>query len=165
MTTAFLRSPADSLAGMDAASKLRRRKRGLLLQEDGDQDIGPYSGAAKRRTGGQGSGPNMTQNRDIQAGSGSARPQDTKVGAVGRPIGLHEGHRVAQFAGKSGSVGQEANDRDTVGGRALDKSGQDVARDMGGSTSPQGEKPLTPMSDGEVQSAIHKFVWDAIEYV
>src|SRR4029077_4400665 len=54
---------------------------------------------------------------------------------------------------------------DTVGGRALDKSGQDVARDVGGSTSPQGEKPLTPMSDGEVQSAIHKFVWDAIEYV
>lgn len=162
MTTAFLRSPADSLAGMSAKDKLRRRRRGLLLQEDGDQDIGPYSGAgpgSKRRV----SGTDKAENQDITMGASEGgrvvRPQDTKTGVVGqgRTIGLHEGKRVAQFSGKSGSVGQEPSDRDM--------SGQDVSRDVGGSTAPQGEEPLTPMSDGEVQSALHKMTWDAIEYI
>jgi hypothetical protein len=172
MTTAFLRSPADSLAGLTAKDKMRRRRRGLLLQGDSDQDFGPYAGPTvphagqglERRTGGQGTGPNMTQNRDITFGSGNARPQDTKVGTVGQGQ-----PRVAQYQGKSGSVGQEPTARDvpgeSVAAQALDKSGQDLSRDGGGSMAPGGDKFLEPMSDGEVQSAVHKMVWDAIEYI
>lgn len=123
MPTAFLRSPADSLAGVTTKDKLRRKRRGLLLQEDSDQDIG----AAEGRTGPQGSAPNMKQNRDIQAGSGSVRPQDTKTGAVG----------------------QEPSDRD----------------EAGSTFPPEGDASRQEMSEGEVQSAVHKMTWDAIEYI
>ncbi len=134
MPTAFLRSPADSLAGVTAKDKVRaKRTRGGLLQEDRDQDFGWAEG----RTGPQGSAPNMRQNRDITMGSGNVRPQDTKVGTVD------------DVPAATGDVGMAPS-----------------TRDMAGSTYPPStaDRPV-PMSDGEVQSALQKMVWDAIEYV
>src|SRR5258708_16156612 len=129
MPTAFMRSPADSLAGVTAKDKLRRRRRGLLLQEDKDQD----QGYAEGRTGPQRTGPNMRQNRDITMGSGNVRPKYTKTGVVG----------------------QEPSARDTVGGRAVGRHGQansvhpgardDGQRDDAGSMLPQGDAEREPM--------------------
>ena len=123
MPTAFLRSPADSLAGVTAKDKLRQKKaprRGLLMQEDSDQDFGYAEG----RTGPQRRAPNADPNRDLQ--TKGVKPQDTTVGTVAR-----------------------------------DEERQDNA----GGTAPMGAKERRPMSDGEVQSSVHKMVWDAIEYI
>lgn len=113
MPTSFLRSPADSLAGVTAKDKLRRsRTRGKLLQEDGDQEpVGPQRETAA----------------GIRRFQGPVRGQDTQTG----------------------SVGQEPSDRD-MGGSAFPPSSHD--------------EPV-PMSEGEVQSAVHKMTWDAIEYI
>lgn len=139
MPTAFTRSPADSLAGITGRDKLRSktRRRGGLRQEDRDQPL--------ERVGPQKESPNMVQNRDITFGSGNVRPQDTKTG----------------------TVGLEPNRRDEAGGVAT-STDTGVGRDKAGSAAPtpsDEDGAVQPMSEGEVQSAVHKMVWDAIEYI
>jgi len=154
-----MRSPADEGQGITARDKLRRsRTRGGLLQEDrDDQDTTDVEatlqavrrnrntgelrvtsqGGDKVRAGGQGSAPNQRTNRDIQTGSAVPKPQDTDTGVVGLEPTEH--------------------DEDAVGGVAA----------HGESAPGEPEKAISepvPMSDGEVQSAVHKLLWDAIEY-
>lgn len=146
MPTAFLRSPADELSGMTGKDKLRKRRRGLLLQEDGDQD----QGYAEGRVGPERRAPNQSVNRNTSFGSHPVRPQevrgqDTMTGLVGQ--------------GPEGA-------RDTVAGGEPDASGQFGPEGQGGGSAyPASTAQTQEMSEGEVQSAVHKMVWDAVEYV
>lgn len=186
MPTAFFRSPADSLAGVPVQDKLRRRRRGLLRMEDSDQDVGQPSRPMVRAGDGKvGGGIPQKFNlghgddrRRLQFESGTSarrtgtRPQDTKYGVVGQgddnPAAGLDGllrMRVAD-SGKTGSIGQEPNERDENGGiEPTDRSGQEQPRDVGGSMFPVEPFEREEMSAGEVQSAMHKMVWDAIEYI
>lgn len=160
MPTAFLRSPADELAGIPQSARLRKQKRGgLLLQEDVDNH--DRFGRNEGRVGPERRAPNQSTNRDVTFGvreGGLLRPQDTLSGDVGMAPSPRDENR--------GPIANEKNGGDGV---ALgDASGGDApTRDTAGSTTPQSTDGAQrgPMSDAEVQSALHKFVWDAIEYV
>lgn len=153
MPTAFLRSPADELAGIAPASRLRKQKRGgLLLQEDVDQDrTQPDPGRAEGRVGPQRGAPNQPTDRETTFGrrsGGLLRPQDTATGDVGMAPSPRDDNR-----------GPIADPTDGVA--RGDASG------AAGSTAPRSMEEIESrqMTDAEVQSSLHKFVWDAIEYV
>ncbi len=153
MPTAFLRSPADEGQGITARDKLRRnRTRGGLLQEDRDQDFTDIKAVQKdnlrnRNTGelrvtSQGGGKVRV------GGQGSSPNQETN-----RDIQTWS-HNVKPQDTDSGVVGQEPNDH-------ADADGGVFAQ---GDSAPEVKPEAIPMSDGEVQSAVHKLLWDAIEY-
>jgi hypothetical protein len=150
-----MRSPADEGQGITARDKLRRnRTRGGLLMEDRDQDVTNYKkvqrdvlrdrNTAELRVTAQGGGKVRV------GGQGSAPNQatnrDVQTGA----------HSVQPQDTDTGVVGQAPSDRDG------DADGGVFAQ---GESAPEVKADAVPMSDGEVQSAVHKLLWDAIEYV
>lgn len=159
MPTAFLRSPADETIGIAPSARLRKQKRGgLLLQEDVDQDrTQPDRGRAEGRVGPQRGAPNQAVNRETTFGrreGGLLRPQDTLTGDVGMAPSRRDDNR-----------GPIADSPDGVAHGDM-SGGTGPTRDVAGSETPQSpEAARREMSDAEVQSAVHKFVWDAIEYV
>src|SRR6266699_652604 len=153
MPTAFLRSPADEGQGITARDKLRRnRTRGGLLQEDRDQDFTDIKAVQKDNLRDR----NTAELRVTKQGSGKVR-----VGGQGSSPNQETNrdiqtgsHNVKPQDTDSGVVGQEPNDH-------ADADGGVFAQ---GDSAPEVKPEAVPMSDGEVQSAVHKLLWDAIEY-
>jgi hypothetical protein len=145
------------MAGIPASARLRKQKRGgLLLQEDVDQDrTMPDVGRNEGRVGPQRGAPNQATDRETTFGrrtGGLLRPQDTLTGDVGMAPSKRDDNR-----------GPIADAPDGVAHGDM-SGGTGPTRDVAGSTTPQSSEESREMTDAEVQSAIHKFVWDAIEY-
>src|SRR6266487_3361489 len=149
-----MRSPSDEGQGVTARDKLRRnRTRGGLLQEDRDQDSTDFKAVQKDSLRDRNSGELRVTSQaggKVRAGGQGSAPNKR----VNRDIQTGSAEPKPQDT-KTGVVGQEPSERDesdAAGGRFA----QSLAAPI--------EKEPVPMSEGEVQSAIHKMLWDAIEY-